>query len=453
VKSSLVNDAQKVLSAGGTLDDAMLANKAVIEKIGAKPTTASITRNPKDWQQQQDLRGITGVGEPIAKRAQENAAAMTDYLAKLRADTGGKSSTAFEAGESAVTALKVQDKAKERAVTELYDAFRESGEKNLKVPEARLMNGLTNVIEEIGQDNIPTAVQARLKDFGFLGGQRTRYLTVEEADKFNRLLNANNPGHGPQSKAIGIIKGSLNESLIEVPGGGEKLLRAREAAAARFSEQDASKGISAAISDVAPDRFVKKFILDADVKDLRGTLAELGKSDQGKQAIKDIKGHVFDNLLMKATGATSVDEVAGRAFSGQSFSKALDSIPPEKLHQLFTPSELDSLRSLQKAAKLLTQDVPYSDVNYSKTSASLANILQKIGNTPLLGPIVSPIIGAGKIGTDWVKDATARKTVADALLGSAGKAGSRAPVPIHKLERLAPAGAAGVAYQSSKDAD
>jgi hypothetical protein len=441
-KEALLADAQKALSTGGTLDDAMLANKALIESVGAKPTKASITRNPRDWQAEKNLRGIQGVGDEIVSREQQNAAALIDYSQKLRSGTGGKASTALEAGESAINAIKVQDKGKERAVTELYDAFRDSGLKDAAVPETRLTASLTNIIEEVGIENVPPAVQSRLKEFGFLGGERTRYLTVGEADKFNRLINANNPGHGPQSKVLGMLKGSLNESLIETPGGGKLLTKAREAAAQRFAEQRAGKGITAAIDDVSPDRFVKKFVLDADARDVRALVSELGKSAQGKQAISDIKGNILGDLLMKSTGASSVDDVVGRGFSGVRFGKALDSIAPEKLHQIFSPAEVDALRTLQKASKLLTEEVPFSDVNHSKTTAALANLLQKIGNTPLLGQIVKPIIGTFSAGDDWLKNAAARKEVAEALLASAGKAGVKAALPVYRAERLIPGGAA-----------
>ncbi len=452
VQESLVSDAQKALSVGGSLDDVMLANKAAIESVGAKPTTASLTRNPKDWQVEKNLRGITGVGEPIAKREAENAAAMTDYLAALRAKTGGKAGTAYEAGESAVNAIKAQDAAKEAVVDKLYNAYRSAGGADVAVPDTKLAATLGRVADEVGTENIPPAVMARLKEFGLLDGTRTKLLTVNEADKLNRLINNNNPGFGTASKALAPLKQALNESLLDVPAEGatQALMTARAAAAQRFKEQGAAKGIGAALDDVAPDRFVKKFILDADVRDLRGTLAELRKSPDGAQAIADIKGHLFDSLLLKATGATNVDDVAGRAFSGRNFSKSLDAIQPEKLHQLFTPSELESLRQLQKASKLLTEEVPYSDVNYSKTAAGLANLLQKIGNTPIVSTFAKPIIGAFGAGDEWMKNANARKAVAEAILGSAGTSPEKLKLPVSRYERILPAAASVLAEPGDK---
>lgn len=449
VKQSLLDDAKRALEVGGKLDSAALERKAVIESVGAKPTAASVTRDPRAWQTEKNLRGIQGVGDEIVKREQVNAQAMIDYLGKLKAQSGGRAATALEAGESAVNAIRAQDAAKKQVVDQLYDAYRGMGAQDTPVPDTRIAETLGRVLDEFGAENIPPAVLNRLKAFGFMDGQRTKLLTINEADKLNRLINNNNPGRGtPGARVLHEIKQALDESLLDIPeqGATEALKTARGAAAQRFAEQRAGKGITAAIDDVAPDRFVKRFVLDADVRDVRAMMGELKKSPQGQQAIKDVKGHLFDSLLLKATGSTSADDIAGK-FSGANFSKALDSIAPEKLHQIFTPSEVEALRTLQKASKYLTSEVPFSDVNYSRTTAALANLLQKVGNTPLLGNVVSPIIGVGKIGADWVKDANARKQVAEALLGSAVTGGGkRAPIAPKPLEKFIPGAGAAALY-------
>lgn len=461
-RKSLLNDAAEALKVGGKLDADALARKAQIETVGAKPTRASVTRSPQDWQFEQNTRGLReGIGDPIVKRAQDNAAAMTDYLGKLRSATGGKATTPYEAGESAVNAIKAQDAEKEKVVSGLYDAYRSSGGLDLPVPDVKLASTLGKVADEIGTENIPAAVLNRLKSFGLMDGERTKLLTVNEADKLNRLINNNNPGNGPASLALGKLKSALNESLMDIEDKGvsEALTKARGAAAQRFAEQDASKGIGAAIDDVHPDRFVKRFIIDAPARDMKATLAELSKSPQGTQAVSDVKGHVLDTLLLKATGKTNVDDVAGAPFSGVRFSKALDGIEPEKLHALFNAKEIEALRTLQKASKYLTEEVPFSDVNHSKTTAALANLMMKIGNTPLLGGIAKPIIGAFSLGQKWMEDSTARRAVAEALAG--GVPADKAPAASllsrmnaarssNAIDQLAPGMAGAFANQPSR---
>lgn len=466
VQASLAADAQKALSVGGTLDDAMLANKALIEQVGAKPTRASITRAPKDWQQEANLRGGPG-GEAIMQRHRDNALAMTDYLQKLRSQGGGKTATALEAGESVIGVLKSQDAAKENAVSGLYDAYRAAGGEYTRVPQTKLTEALGKVIDDglfdALQKDAPGVV-TRLKEFGFLEGKVTRNLTVKDADLFNRVLNNNNPGFGPASKAIATIKSALNESLLDVPESGlkssEALVTARKAAAERFADQRAGKGITAALDEAAPDRFVKKFFFDADVRDVRAMKAELLKTPDGAQAMKDVKGHLLDTALLKATNSNSLDDLAFKVankearFSGAVFGKWLDSIPPEKLHLILSPDEIGALRTLQRASKDLTEEVAFSDVNHSHTTAALAELMKKIGNTPFLGSLLSMTRLAFKAGKTLYDDQNARKQVAELLVGSAAKAGAPLPLPAQgMLGRAAPAAAGSAAAGLNQESE
>lgn len=446
VQRSLLEDAQKALKTGGALDPAQLARKADIESVGAKGTQAAVTRDPKDWRTQQNLRGVDNVGEGIAKRQADDATAMTDYLGRLRAKTGGAAKTPLEAGESVTGALRSQDAGLKSGVDKAYSAARDNLGRASPMDAATFSKQANLVLDDqmLGA-YLPGEVRTMLNDV--TAGKIP--FNVNTAVQMDSVLSAaqRSAGKGsPQALAIGKVRDALNGAPIE-SGAGEDAKRAfdtaRGMAKGRFQLHKDVPAMEAAVDDVAPDKFVKKFILDADAKTLRNTLTQLRGTPDGAQAVADVKGHLFDNLLLKATGATNVDDVAGRPFSGRNFAKALDSIAPEKLHQIFTPSEVEALRTLQRASKYLTEEVPFSDVNHSKTAAAIANILQKIGSTPMLGQVAGMVAGPVKLGLDWAKDATARKQVAEFLLTSAAQKGKDLPLTAPgKLQRLAPAGAA-----------
>jgi hypothetical protein len=166
VQKSLLADAQKTLGAGGTLDDVMLQRKALIESVGAKPTRAAVTRDPRDWQGEKNLRGITERRRADRAREQQNAPRWSTTCRSCAPSTGGKPGTALDAGESAIGALKAQDAEKEKAVSGLYDAFRNSGAQDAAVPAKRIADALGKVTDEIGVENVPPAVMNRLKEFG-----------------------------------------------------------------------------------------------------------------------------------------------------------------------------------------------------------------------------------------------------------------------------------------------
>lgn len=453
VQKSLLADAEAALSTGGKLDDAALARKAVIESVGAQPTKASVTRQPRDWQTEKNLRGVQGAGDGIVERESSNAKSMIDYLSRIRQATGGTAQTSMEASESTIGALKQLDDARGVVVDRAY-AIPKDHLGRAAPMDAKGFSDAANISldEKMLGSYLPQEVRSILNDVAT--GKIP--LTVNSAVQIDRTLSAaqRSAGNGsPQSLAIGQVRDALNKAKIADNVGEDAKAafdQARGIARQRFQTLE-NPATGAAVDDVAPDKFLQKYILGADVRDLRTTYADLRKIPEGRQAIADIKGHVLDGLLMKATGATAADDVIGKPFSGVKFSKALDAIPPEKLHQLFSPSELESLRTLQKASKFLTEEVPFSDVNHSKTAAAMANLLQKIGATPLLGQIVSPIIGAGKIGMDWVKDAETRKAVAEALVGRAGQPGKPQLPPMTELEKRLPYGAGAAAYQTNQE--
>lgn len=459
VQRSLLDDVAKSLNTGGTFVATQLARKADIEAIGAKGTQAAITRNPRDWRTMQNLRGVDDVGEGIAKRQSDDAGAMVGYLQRLRARGGGPAQTPLEAGESAIGALRTQDAGLKAGVDQAYTAARDHLGRAAPMDTPAFSRAANLALDDqmLGA-YLPAQARTMLNDV--TTGKIP--FNVNTAVQMDSVLSAaqRSAGRGsPEALAIGKVRDALNAAPIE-SNVGEDAKRAfdtaRGMARERFALHESVPAMGAAIDDVAPDRFVKKFILDADTGTLRRTLSQLRGTTEGNRAIADVKGTLFDNLLLKATGATNVDDVAGRPFSGRNFAKALDALPTEKLHVIFTASEIDALRTLQRASKYLTEEVPFSDVNHSKTAAAMANLLQKVGQTPLLGQMLSPIIGVGKIGMDWVKDAAQRKAVAELLITTAAKPGQSVAGKLSspgRVSKLAPAVSAGVLTGASQQKD
>lgn len=451
VKNSLFDDAVNAVNIGSKLNPEQLARKVDIESIGAKGTRAAITRDPKDWQTMMNLRGINNVGEGIGKRNAEDADAMVSYLQRLRT---GNAATKTEAGESVINALKSQDDVLRGGVDRAYGAARDNLGRAAPMDTQGFSTTANLMLDEamLG-GSLPAKARAILNDFAS-GKVPFNVNTAVQADRVLSQMQRGASVAGDERTAISMVRDALNKAGI-ADNVGEDAKRMFDAARAqareRFKLHEMVPGMKAAIDDVPPDDFIRKFVLAQPARTIRETVLQLKATAEGKSALADIKGQIVDDLLMKATGATNPEDVLGKAFSGRNFAKALDRIEPEKLHQLFSPSELQALRTLQRASKYLTEEVAFSDVNHSKTAAAMANLLQKIGNTPLLGTLVSPIFGAGKIGSDWLKEGAQRKAAAEILTTSAAQRAAKAlPNAIHGA-KFAPAGLAAVSQQPNDE--
>jgi hypothetical protein len=455
-KDALMAEARRALETGGKLDDVQLARIADIKAIGATPTRAAVTRDPGDWTSVKNLRGVEGVGEPIRRVEQDNARAMVNYLTGLRNQSGGAAKSAYQAGEGATEAILTKEREMQNAVSQLYRVIDKQLGKAVTVAPKQLSAAMDEVSVRMDADPIIGTVNRYLAK---VKANETGYLATREAEELRKLIRDVTWDKGASMRQIGNrLIDALDDDVFSGFGRDSPYKLARDAAKAKFAEFEGKAAQGAIAGRTAPEDFVKRYVLDGKVSDLREVrrLLTTGTQEQrqrGAQAWADLRGQVFDHLLLKATGAQTLDDVAGQAFSFARFSRALNAMEPEKLHTLFSPKEIDQLRTLERASKLLTSEVPFSDVNHSKTTAALANLLQKIGNTPVLAQMLSPVMGVIKLGKDWVDDAAKRQQVAEILVGSAVRAGKRAPLPASRLEPALPGVAAAGFYQSSQGAD
>jgi hypothetical protein len=294
---------------------------------------------------------------------------LQDNLRGIIAGTGGQSQNEYQAGASATGAVQQKMADSGKAVDDLYSAWRAAGKGGTEVQPQPIADTLGRVMDEFGTENIPSAVQSRLKEFGMLDGKQTKLFTIDEAEKLRKLIGNNDPGQGPASKVSGILKGAVDRSVMGTDTPEIRMLQdARAAAASRFSVPDSAPALAAAADpENAPDRFFKRFVLNGDVRDLQGLKATLNTTTMGAkvppgfladpadpasgqlapasaQAWKDLKGQTLEYAMSKATGAGE------GSFSGKAFRKALNEVGDERLNILFEPEELKQLRLLNDVA-------------------------------------------------------------------------------------------------------
>lgn len=406
------DEATRQLRSGHGLNAEQLMRNADIESVvgPGSATRAQITRSPQDWSIERNLQKTevnlpsvkTGSQETITSRLQMQDSAMKTRAGQIADDVYGETlyggtpragtsaGSQLEASSRAMNAVRAADKGRKQAVDNLYRAYRDSGMKDTKLGESHITKELTEIIDDYGLDNVPPAVTNRLKELAFLGGDRTRYLTIKEADAFNRLLNNNDPGFGPASAVIQKLKGGLTRELLDVPGdaaqgASAQLLTARKAAADMFAKREAGRAVASAIKDVAPDKFLQQNVLGGSVRDLQKLKTELSSGpDSGSW--NDLRSQAWQSIVDKVTQG-------GRApFSGARLDNELNKLGRERLQTLFTRPEIQQIEQLRRASLDMTYQPPFSAVNASNTSPAMLGQLMRLGNkVPFANMVTKPL--------------------------------------------------------------
>lgn len=431
----LRKEAQAQLQTGGNLNaDALgrIAKAAQVDPRLAPGGMAGITRGqatrmPQDWQTEQNLRSIQGVGDDLRERFARQGLIMGEAAERIKGGTQAATDRPFQAGEKAIEAVQKKFAETGDEVSALYRAARETVGAQADVPIAPLQSRAMQALNEF-DDVIPAPIKSRLQDLGIdrMGPvQPKRAFTVEEAESLDKLINKRwDASNKPMTAALSELKGALRDSLDKVgsdtgTAAAQAFRAAKGQAAARFDEFG-QKIARAATDDVAPDRFVRKFVTGGDVRDIRGLVKTLttGTPEQiarGEQALNSIRAATLTEIF-EGRGA-----LADGMLSGTKLEKALKDIGPERLNAIFTPDQVRSLERLKGVSLDLTKPPPLSDINYSRTASALANILNSIGKVPGLGM-------AAKIAQSET-ERLQRAAAETAMRGSAA-AGQRVPMEV-----------------------
>lgn len=388
-QKSLLDDATEALKGGGTLDPEALSRKLDFELLGIKPTQGQLTRDPLEFQFEQNSRGIVGGGESLSQRFNEQNTGLIDRLNQTRAGMG-QGADRYNAGESAIQVLKSQDAARKANVDKLYESARNAAGIHTPLDGHTFTQSLNDALDQqmLG-DALPGGVRSVLNQIG----EGKLPFTVQKAEQIRQAINGQMPKIPDRtSTALHMVNRALQneiDRLGDTLGGeaGNAFKSARQAATHRFSELDKSPALKAATEGFEPDDFINKFVIRAKP----GELLALRANVQNEPELwNEMRGQVIDFLKNKAVSG-QVDEFA--KFSQSGYKKGLDSIGDARLKILFKPEEIAELKRIHRVAASIMVQPTGSAVNNSGTSQAVANLLSRLSNVPYLKEMaVNPLI-------------------------------------------------------------
>lgn len=384
-QDAMLADAKQALSAGGKLNYDALARRADFEAAGIKPTMGQLTRDPMQFQFEQNTRGIAGAGEGLSQRFNEQNAQLIDALNKARTGTQGVGLDRFGAGDRVISSLRDLDAARKASVDQLYSAAREQAGIHTPLSAPNFAQSVNDALEQamIG-DALPGGVRTAINQIA----KGEMPFTIQKAEQIRQAINGQMSSiPSRENAAMRIVNNALQDEIDRVGSSagqqaGEAFKAARAAAADRFGALDKSAPLKAAVDGAAPDDFMRKFVISGKAGDLLSMRADL---KQQPQLWGEVRGQVVDWLKDRAlNGAT--DEFG--KFSQSAYDKAVNQIGDAKLKVLFSPDEIAQLKQVGRVASAIQVQPAGSAVNNSGTSQAIANLLSRASNVPYLREMV-----------------------------------------------------------------
>lgn len=410
---------------GQKLDAAAALRKMDFDAQGVPALRGQVTRDPMQYSQDLNLRGVEGVGEPIQQLLQAQNRKITTDLGRF----GGPSAAEpYQAGSAITSSLKAYDDDAMGAVRRAYQNARTSSGKDWEIPLGGFSSDVQTIVDDFGvgaeRNAVPSAVFARLQKLGVVGDGMTqrKVFNYEEADKLLKQINSHM--RGGDNASLSALHGAVKRAILEGGGEGDPFAPARRLAADRFKLLDAAPALKAVVEGkAAPDDFVQRFIIGGKVQELE-KLKGIMSSDDVAEARRQIARVIYE-------GAFRGNATGDKAASPAGLQNAMRRIGTDKLKVFFSQSEIDELNRLTRiTAYANTEPAAGVVARGGNPGGVLFGGIARLGGAGTAVSRTLPILGAGM-------DAGSRSLRAAAAMNpSVPKAANLTPEEVSKLAGL-----------------
>lgn len=345
-----------------------------------------------------DEMNMRGKNPELATRFNEQNNALKENFSAIRdkaaPDVFGTNH--IENAETLIGSYKELDKARTQDISAKYKALRDAAGGDFPINgKAFADNAFSALSKELKSDFVPAPIEKQLHKFA--AGEKMTYEQFEamRTNLAAEMRKAERSGDGNAKAAASIVR----QALEDLPLGGDAAAlkpladEARNAAKARFDMLKRDPAYEAAVNDVAPDKFINKYVINGNKRDIETLVNQLGGGTEGHQAVS---AAVINWLQDKS--------ISSGNFNQASYNRALKQIEP-KLNYLIDPETANNLRTLGRVAEYTQAQPRGSYVNQSNTFVAGAKELAKSG----LERGANVMLGAGVVPVGSMMRETAQK--------------------------------------------
>lgn len=367
---------QQVLTAlqdGQKIDPAAMFRKADFEALGMKPTLGQITRDGAQFSREKNLRGVSGVGEPLLQRLDEQSAKLQSLLTGKSAGASDE----FTAGQTLMNSLRGVDDSLNSKVGSAYDKARDHLGRAAPMDHVQFSKAANLALDE---EMLGGVLPAKVRDILNNVTKGDIPLNVNTAVQIDRTLSRIQRGAAPdEAYAIGKVRDALNNTSIadNVGEDAKKMFdTARGMARDRFNLHEAIPALKAsADGDVSAQDFTRRFLINGKAEDVQ-KLAKVMPDDALQEARRQ-----FGAAIERA--AFGQNTTGDKIIAQESLAKFLNQPGmKQKMGAFFSPDEMTQFERISRVAAYTNSFPANNTVNTSNTAGAALNLLSKAPGVP-----------------------------------------------------------------------
>ena len=327
-------------------------------------TRGQVTRNPTLYAGERNLRGITGVGEPLAARFDEQNKILQGKIG----DFAGTPSDKKTAGERIAAALRSLDEEKRTAANLSYAEVEKQTGIKAEVPLTGLAQEIPDIQARYGS-SLPDAIVNSFKKYGIFGPKQTNVFTMQDAENILRQTNKLRGNEPSTNNALGEINDAVKRAISEASETGGPFAVPRSLSAERFKLQREIPALKAAADEsVSPDDFVRKYVFDAPSDEVTSMAALL--KTKNPEAYKEARMQIGDELKLAAFGA---DPASDALIRPAALLVKIRKIGPQRLKAFFSDEEVTELNRIARVGAYINSPPGAAPVNFSNSASALVS--------------------------------------------------------------------------------
>jgi len=363
-----------------------------------------------------DEMNMRGKNPELANRFNEQNGKLIENMNSIRdkaaPDVFGVNH--IENAETLINAYKALDDTRTADISAKYKALKDAAGGDFPIDGKQFAaNAEAMLGKELKTDFLPSALAKQLERY-----KNGETMTFEQFEAMrtnlaSEMRKAERSGDGNAKAASSIVRTALEDLPLSGDAANLKPLanEARSAAKARFDMLKKDPAYDAAVNDVAPDKFINKYIIGGNKRDLEALTAQLGKGSEGHQAVSA----AVVNYLKDKAGVINDNG----NFSQAGYNKALKQLDP-RLLELVDGETAQQLRALGNVARYTQAQPRGSYVNQSNTFVAGAKEMAKGGLEKAANVAGFGVVPIGTMTREALANRAAAKQTKESLKPGAG---------------------------------